>query len=693
MRSQALKSAALRVRILQGLLMVGFLGLAGRAGYLTIIETKGGDLGNRQGSRGLELRGPRGLILDRDHRELAISIEAPSVYVLPQKLTDRKAAISALARILDMPVPALTKRIGDRKKFVYIARWITQGQADQIQALDLPGVGLKSEPRRTYPAGPLGASVLGFVDIDGTGRRGIEQMMDAWLQDNPRRIEIKVNARGKLLVHEGIDFREMAGGDIVLTLDAALQAQAENALAQSMATSGASRGLVVVVEPKTGDVLTLAEAPAFDPNSFRKLRYHDTRSRAFTDAVEPGSTFKAFLVGAALQAGILDQQTVIDTGEGRLRLPGKVIEDKRKIGATDAAGVLRHSSNVGAALIAKELGGERYQESLERFGFGSTTKSGFPGESAGLMRNWQNWKPVDQANIAFGQGINVTAIQLAMAAAALANGGERMRPRLILAKRTPVGKWQTLPPVSAGQAISPEAAQNVMEMLETVVSASGTGRQAALADVRVAGKTGTAQLLDPNGSYSRTRHTAWFIGFAPVEDPKVAIVVGLEEPNNGGGGAVAAPLFAKVAAAQLARHGILTFPEPIAAVAIPREPMHPAPRHPIAQGLHENRRGIRPVAGLKLASAEPAPRTPAQFSAGRPAPKRPTDSRHSVLVPNFQGISLNSARSLASDEFLELRFRGPGRGQVIRQDPAPGTILGGSQRTVVVSFSTDQGEG
>jgi membrane peptidoglycan carboxypeptidase len=280
-----------------------------------------------------------------------------------------------------------------------------------------------------------------------------------------------------------------------------------------------------------------------------------------------------------------------------------------------------------------------------------------------------------------------------MATAALANDGERMRPRLILAKKTPVGQWQTLPPVSAGQAISPEAAQNVMEMLETVVSASGTGRQAALAGVRVAGKTGTAQLLDPNGSYSRTRHTAWFIGFAPAEDPKVAIVVGLEEPSNGGGGAVAAPLFAKVAAAQLARHGILTFPEPIAAVAIPREPMHPAPRNPIAQDLHEGRRGIRPVAKLALADAQPAPRTPAQFSAGRPAPKRPTNSRHSVLVPNFQGISLNSARSLASDEFLELRFRGPGRGQVIRQDPAPGTILGGSQRTVVVSFSADQGEG
>jgi cell division protein FtsI (penicillin-binding protein 3) len=691
MRSQALKSAALRVRILQSLLVLCFLGLAGRAGYLTVIETKGGDLGSKQGSRGLELRGPRGLILDRDQRELAISIEAPSVYVLPSKLVDRQGTIVALGRILNQPESALAKRIGDRETFVYIARWITQEQADRIKALDLPGVGLENEPRRTYPAGPLAASVLGFVDIDGTGRRGIEQMMDAWLQGQARHLRMQQDVSGHLLGTSRIDFREMTGGDVALTLDGALQAQAEAALAQSIATSEARRGLVVVVDPKTGDILTLAEAPAFDPNSFRKLKFNETRSRAFSDAVEPGSTFKSFLVGAALQAGVLDEQTVIDTGEGKLRLPGKVIEDKRKIGATDAAGVLRHSSNVGAALIGAELGGERYQETLERFGFGSTTKSGFPGESAGLMRDWQNWRPVDQANIAFGQGINVTAIQLAMAAAALANRGERMQPRLILAKRTPVGRWETVPPVSAGQAIGPEAAESVLKMLETVVSGTGTGRRAALAGIPVAGKTGTAQLLDESGSYSRNRHTAWFIGFAPAKNPKVAIVVGLEEPKTGGGGVVAAPLFAEVAAAQLARHGIVTFPEPIAAVALPKEPMRPETQQPMAQDPSAQRRGIRPVAELAQAATEP--RIAATFANKRPGVKPATDPRRAVLVPNFRGVSLNSARTLATTESLELRISGPGRGRVIRQDPAPGTILGGHRRTVVVSFSSDQGEG
>lgn len=690
MRSQALRSAALRVRILQAVLLLGFLGLAGRAGYLTVIETKGGDLGNRQGSRGLELPGHRGLILDRHHRELAISIEGPSVYVLPQELTDRKYAVAALARILGQSEQAVANRIGNRKTFVYVARWITEEQAGQIERLSLPGIGLENEPRRTYPAGPLAAPLLGIVDIDGTGRRGVEQMMDAWLKGHSRRIQVERDARGRLLARTIHDPRETAGGDVALTLDGALQAQAESALAQSMEASGARRGLVVVVEPKTGDILTLAEAPGFDPNSFRKLKFADTRSRAFTDAVEPGSTFKSFLIAAALDSGVMDSNTIVDTGNGELRLPGKVIVDKRKIGVTDAAGVLRHSSNVGAALIAAELGGERYQATLERFGFGKTSQSGFPSESAGLMRNWQNWKPVDQANIAFGQGINVTAIQLVMAAAALANHGERMRPRIVLAKRPALGKWKTLPSISAGQTIEPEAAENVLRMLETVVSATGTGRRAALAGVRVAGKTGTAQLLDPSGKYSRTRHTAWFIGLVPADDPKLAIVVGLEEPREGGGGSVAAPLFARVAAAQLARHGIITEPQPIPAAPLPTEPIATSPSDRTAQELAPRSVLPRAVSGRALAS----PRNATDL-AGVPqaAAKNSSDQLRAVLVPDFQGTSLRSAQNLALAEALQLEISGSDFGRVVRQNPAPGTIIGGADRTVVVSFGLLQGEG
>jgi len=395
-------------------------------------------------------------------------------------------------------------------------------------------------------------------------------------------------------------------------------------------------------------------------------------------------------VSAALEAGALDTDTIIDTGDGKLRVPGKLIEDRNKIGITDAAGVLRHSSNVGAVLIAQELGSERYRMTLERFGFGTSTRSGFPSESAGLMRSWRKWKPVDQANIAFGQGVNVTAIQLAMAVACLANDGKRMRPRLVLAKRKAMAGWQAVPSVSAGQAIEPATARAVMEMLEMTVSAEGTGRRAALAGVRVAGKTGTAQLLDPSGSYSRKRHTAWFVGLVPAEDPKAAIVVALEEPKRGGGGAVAAPLFARVAAAEMARHGIITKPEPIPPAPLPRERMASALDTLEARSDSGN---IRPVADLAPAtSVRRAPSIAPALAAER-ANTEAGDRQRTVLIPNFQGVSLTSARSLASTESLELEFSGTGRGWVISQEPAPGTIVGGDQRTVVVIFSARRGDG
>ena len=686
MRSQALLSATRRVRVLEVLLVGGFLLLAARAGQLTVMATPQ-VIGRAEGQpqRSLNLPGARGLILDRDHRELAISVEAPSVYVHPSLLADRDATAEALARILERPAVTLAKRIGKRDRFVYLARWITRDQAERIEALGLRGVGIENEPKRTYPSGPMAACLIGFVDLDGRGRRGVEQMMDGWLRARPQRVSAGRDARGRVLPREGLDPRETAGGDIVLAIDAALQAQAESALARSIAKSGAQRGLVVVVEPKSGDILTLAEAPSFDPNRFRALEYADTRSRSFSDAIEPGSTFKAFLIAGALEAGVLDADTIIDTGAGMLQVPGKLITDKNAIGATDARGVLRHSSNVGAVLIAQALGSENYHSALDRFGFGSNSGSGFPSESAGLMRGWRKWKPVDQANVAFGQGINVTAVQLAMAAAALANDGERMRPRIVIKQRRPLGDWETLPPVSAGRAMDAPVAQSVLKMLEAVVSAEGTGRRAALAGVQVAGKTGTAQLLDPSGVYSSTRHTAWFVGFAPAEDPKVAIVVALEEPR-GGGGTVAAPLFAEVAAAQLARYGIITQPEPIRAAALPRVRMvsaPPASRTPSTPGQP------RAVAELELAQAPSAARV---RSASLPL-ARAAGPQSAVFVPDFQGTSLGSARNLAAAESLDLRITGSGTGRVISQQPAPGTILGGNRRTVVVSFAPDQGEG
>ncbi len=684
MRSQALRSAAVRVGTLRLLLLGLFLVLAARAGQLTVVSTEGRLQGNRQIQTQLSLPGARGLILDRGHKELALSVDAPSVYVLPQLLNDRPRSLAKLAKILELDRRHLERRIADHKGFTFIARWVSDAQAKRVSELALPGVGIEREPRRVYPAGRLAAPLLGFADIDGRGVRGVEQMMDDWLKGAPRRLAVERDATGRLLCGRPLDPRVAAGGDLVLTIDAGLQAQAEAALTRAVEESGAAGGLVISVDPKTGDVLSLAESPGFDPNRFRHIEYTQTRSRAFLDVAEPGSTFKAFLVAAALEAGDITQAEPIDTGEGWMRVPGKTIRDHRAYGVLDIAGVLRVSSNVGAVQIAQRLGPERYSASLGRLGFGVTTGSGFPDESAGLLRDWRKWKPVDHATLAYGQGVSVTAMQLAMATATLAAGGERMRPRLVLARRRALGRWQQTRPVSLGQAISRETAQLVVGMLETVVSGTGTGRLAALADVRVAGKTGTAQKLErETGRYSQDRYTAWFIGIAPADDPRLAIVVALDEPKGVShtGGSVAAPLFARVAAAQLARLGILTRPEPI--------PAEPIPTLTVERSVDEAPQGggiggdTRPPGALAATTIRPEP-TPTPLESG---------SLLSVLVPDFHGESLAAARRLAAIDRLDLRVRGSDRGSVVNQSPAPGTILAGSERTVELSFAAAREEG
>ena len=686
MRAQALRSATVRVGALRLILLVLFLGLALRAAQLTVISTEGRRQGTRQIQTGLTLPGARGLILDRSHKELALSVDAPSVYVLPQLFEDRERSLKKLAEILKLDRRRLERRIAAHSGFTFIARWVSAEQAERISQLALPGVAIEHEPRRTYPAGRLAAPLLGFADIDGNGVRGVEQMLNSWLRGDPRKLAVERDARGRLLCSRSLDPREAAGGDVVLSIDAGLQAQAEAALARAVEESGSRGGLVISIDPETGDVLSLAESPGFDPNDFRNIDYEQTRSRAFLDSLEPGSTFKAFLVAAALDAGAIGPRDPVDTGEGWIRVPGKIIRDHHPHGLLDVTGVLRVSSNVGAVQIAQQLGPESHFDALRRLGFGSDTGSGFPSESAGLLRSWRKWKPLDHATVAYGQGVSVTPMQLAMAMAALANGGERMQPRLVLARRRAMGRWQPTHPVGLGQAVSRETARTVLQMLETVVSSTGTGRRAALADVRVAGKTGTAQKLDTKtGRYSNDRYTAWFMGVAPADDPRLAIVVSLDEPSGVAhtGGSVAAPLFANVAAAQLARLGILTRPEPIPARPLPTLWVE----HSESEPSERDEVGRR--APPRSDPASPSARAVRVMAmAGAPA-----ITESSVLVPDFHGESMADAKQLAADELLDLRVRGSDRGRVVDQSPAPGTVLAGGERTVVLSFGALREEG
>ena len=666
MKSRSAESPARRIAWLRAICLLGFLALAGRAGHL-VLEDRARIRGESQIKHVLKIPPTRGTVYDRSGHDLAVSVNAPSVYAIPSQMADPVEVGRTLAQHLDLDPDAVAQRLENRERYTFIQRWVTHAQAQAITELELPGVGIVKEPRRAYPAGVLAGRIIGFANIDGQGVRGIEQQEDDFLQGKNYTRPVRRDGLGGTMSRPG-QHTETRGGDIRLTIDSSLQAHAEAALQQAIDKSGAEGGTVLSVVPSTGEIQVLAEAPGIDPTAFRELAFVTTGSPAFHDAVEPGSTMKAFLVAAALEAGAIEPREVIDCSGGEYRVPGKTIRDHHDYGVLDPASVLWHSSNVGSVKIAEKLGREAHYHALARFGFGKKTGSQFPDESSGIMRGWRKWKPLDHATIAFGQGIGVTVLQLAAATAALGNGGELIQPRLIRARRTAGGDWQETPVERVRRVVSPETAKQVVGMMRGVVSSQGTGRLAGLRGVSVAGKTGTAQKLDPaTGRYSQDRFIAWFIGMVPAENPEFAIVVALDEPKGTahGGGDVAAPLFAKVATAHLRRSGIVTAPKP------------------------EPRRKVElagpPVRNTEIGSpaGESARSRPPQGRSGSSHASRPEDR---ILMPDLHGLSRAEVKQFADRHALDLRSEG--RGRAFDQKPAPGTILGRPHPRLFVRFRT-----
>lgn len=689
MRGAELVGASRRVALLRALFLGLFLVLAARAAHLSVATTRGENRAKGQLEGVMVLPATRGLIVDRNGVELALTVHAPSVYVRPGDFDGNPESLAKLAKALGQKRSVLAKRLRGRKNFTYVGRWVSKDVARRIETLDLPGVGVISEPRREYPANELASSLLGFANIDGNGVRGIEQQEDSFLRGSPVRTPVERDARGHLMARAMVAPASSAGGDVALTIDMAMQAEAETALREAMAKTGAKGGCVITLDPRTGEILALAEAPGFNPNEFRKVKFSTTRSPSFQDAVESGSVMKAFLVAAALDAGAIGPNQRIDTGDGTLAVPGKTITDHHPYGVLDPAGVLQFSSNVGAVMIANRLGAERHYDALLRFGFGSKSGSGFPSESNGIMRHYKKWTELDHATVAYGQGLGVTAIQLTAAMGALAGDGQLRVPRLISARRPGGGKWEPVEVAVPTRVISPEAASKVLNMLESVVSAEGTGRKAGLSGMRVAGKTGTAQKLDTKrGVYSKTRYGAWFMGAAPADNPKLVIVAMLDEPKGmaHGGGDVAAPLFAKVAAGQLAHLGIVTRPEPIPAPRRPVMVAHAKPPKPavVTKRVPARKKAMPKVKVAAVKKVQPKTALPAVSSpppTRRPAPR----SEAPVLMPDFRGETVASARQIASRDRIRIDVRG--NGLAVDQHPLPGTVVFGSSKRVSISFS------
>jgi cell division protein FtsI (penicillin-binding protein 3) len=552
-------------------LLLALVGIGARAGWLATDERA---LGRAEGQPHTQLRVPatRGQILDRNGRQFALSLDAPSVYVVPREVADAPGVERKLSRVLGIPRATLRKRLAMESNFVFLARWISEQEKQRVLEMGLQGVGIVPEPKRIYPMGPSAGTVIGFMNVDEEGVRGVEQLEHDWLEGSMKSYPVERDARGRKLPLPDVDPRATVGGDVRLTLDGAMQAAAESALDRAVTQHEASGGVIVTMDPRTGDLLAVAEAPGFDPNRFRKSRFADSRARSFTDGVEPGSVMKAFLLAGALEHGVVSLTEEIDCENGTLRVPGKTIHDHEPYGRLDLAGILAHSSNIGATKVAYRLGAERHFELLRAFGFGSRSGSGFPGESAGLLRGWERWRQVDHANVAFGQGMNVTAVQLAAATATLANRGIWRAPRLVEARRLPGQPWTPTRPGPMRRVVSAGTAEATLGLMEGVVGPDGTGRLAGLHGLRVAGKTGTAQKLDrETGRYFQDHFVAWFVGIVPADDPRLVTVVALDDPQGRfhTGGMVAAPLFAEVVAQQLVQLGIFTRPAPVPRAARP----------------------------------------------------------------------------------------------------------------------------
>jgi cell division protein FtsI (penicillin-binding protein 3) len=675
-------------------LLAGFVLLAARAGHLSVFDERGRRLGERQTRTVLALAPERGAILDRSGHELALSVDAPSIYATPGSLSDPDAVTRQLAKALGRPRAEVAKRLSSRSSFVFVARWVSPEAAARVAALSLPGVGIVREPRRVYPTGELAAQLVGFANIDGKGVRGLEQAEDGWLRGSPRRLPAERDGSGDLLVDRGDEEWGTSGGDVALTLDAAMQADAVLGLRAAIDRTGARGGMVVTLDPRTGDVLALAEAPEFDPNRFRQTPYDATRARTFLDALEPGSTLKVFLVAAALENRTVAPEDGIDCENGSYQIPGKLIRDHHPYGVLTPADILRVSSNICSVKLAYALGPEAHVEMLRRFGFGAATGSGFPDESTGLLREQRRARPVDHATLAFGQGLSVTPIQLAAATGALANGGMWMRPRLVTARRESGGRWQPTRPEAVRRVISPETSSTVLGMMEKVTGPDGTGRLAALEGLRVAGKTGTAQKFDTElGRYSDERFVAWFIGVAPADDPRLVVVAALDEPERPlhTGGAAAAPLFARVAAAQLSRLGIVTQPAHAPGSAPPRrKPATPQTKPPRREPE------VRTAARTATPPVSAAPKSAAlkQGSAARPvAPAPPVATappveiihlQDRVLLPDLTGLTVAEVKAVTARARVAVEISGAGR--VVSQEPPPGSVVA-SQSAIHVRFA------
>lgn len=720
--------ANFRIYLLAAFLCLWLFAICFRLVYLQIFRY--GDFEQRaqhQQQRSFDLSPKRGIIFDRAGRELAMSIQVDSVFAVPTEIPDLANTIGLIARITKDDPRVLLADCRAHKTFCWIARKADAELVDRIRAMNLQGIHFQKEPKRFYPKRELAAQVLGYVGTDDQGLSGLERQFNDQLRGKPGKLMISVDAHKHWF--SSVEKQPEAGNNVVLTIDQNIQYIAERELETAMEETHSAAGTVIVQNPRTGEILALANRPTFNPNLRKEITVEALKDRAVSDIFEPGSTFKIVTVSAALEEKLTHPDEVFDCQMGSIVINGMRIRDHKAYGLLTVSDVIANSSDVGAIKIALRLGEDRFYKYIRGFGFGQQTGIELPGETRGMTKPVNRWSKVSIGAISMGQEIGISPLQLISLISTIGNDGVWVAPRIVAGTLSPQNAPQNTPqtisfqPAESRRVISSLTAAQMKQMLQGVVL-HGTGRKALLEGYSSAGKTGTAQKADPaTGAYSKTKYVASFAGFAPINDPKLSVAVILDSAVGlHQGGQIAAPVFQRIAQQVLAY------------MHVPHDIDLPPSRQVLLARRNAGDKDMDESSpdhlgsALEIADASPPPSAPATSKAATiaqqvvpaaltqrestatptassltpkqddrrtgvsdpqtPEPKLPTQGtivldveEGGIAVPSFLGKSVRAAVEAAQDAGLDLDAIGSGIAK--EQSPEPGTKVAAGSRVVV----------
>jgi cell division protein FtsI (penicillin-binding protein 3) len=643
MKRKSINWFKVRIIFISSLLFFSFVFIVGRMFQLQVLKKEElYQMAAQQHQIQIPLVPKRGTIYDRKENELAVSIEVDSVYADPRKVVDVKRTANDFASILKMDREELRQRLKSRRSFEWIQRKISPREASEIKALQLPGICFLKENRRFYPNSQLAAHLIGFVGLDSKGLEGVEFQYDVSLNGKNNVWTTGRDALGReIVMGEPLFEKEDHHKNIFLTLDKHIQHVAEIELSRSVQKWRAKGGTVVAMDPLTGKILAMASYPSFNPNQFIQYPSKLWRNRAISDIFEPGSLFKTFLAAAALEEKVVGPSDSFFCENGSYAVYDRTIHDHSKYGWLTFQQIIKFSSNIGASKVGEKMGKERFYRYICAFGFGEKTRVDLPGEGKGIVHHPRYWAPVALDTISFGQGISVTGIQLVAALSAIANGGFLMKPYVVEKITNEKGEVsQSFQPEVVRRVISEETAKKVTALLKTTTEKGGTGEGAVPTGYEVAGKTGTAQKVEPLlGGYSEDRYTSGFMGFAPAEDSKIVLLVVIDEPRGSSyGGIVAAPVFQAIMEKVLPYLNVL----PRGTLIVKKEP--DSTPHQEISGAETLTEEVKVGKGVER-----------------------------VVMPDLTGLSMRNALSRIEGQGLIIKVSG--NGQVVEQAPKAGAVV------------------